>query len=329
VQHQREQQALLAVRDVFKTFSLGRAFTRRAVRLVALDGVDVDLRHGEILGVVGESGSGKSTLARVIVRLEHPDSGRVLLHGRDLSTMRGKELTAARRKLQLVYQDPYSSLNPRLSAIKTVVEPARVHRVVASGTEESFAKDLLSRVGLPTRMADYRPRMMSGGQRQRLAIARALATRPEALIADEPVSALDVSIQTQILNLFLQLRSDLDLAMIFIGHQLSVVSEVADRVAVMYLGRIVESGPIKDVFRAHAHPYTVALLKAQPGRHRRSAVKPAIQGEIPSGIDIPSGCRFRNRCPLAEPICAEVDPPPVIVSAGHWSRCHVLPGRAA
>jgi oligopeptide/dipeptide ABC transporter ATP-binding protein len=325
-----DRQTLLAVSGISKAFRLGRGFRSRAPRLVALDGVDLAVQRGEVVGVVGESGSGKTTLAKVIVRLEEPDQGSVLLHGQELLEMRGKELAAARRRVQLIYQDPYSSLNPRFTVGSAVAEPARVHGLIARGQEESYARELLSRVGLPERTARQRPRTMSGGQRQRVAIARALATQPELLVADEAVSALDVSIQLQILDLFAELRAELNVSIIFIGHQLSVVSYLADRVAVMYLGRVVETGPTAEVFGSPAHPYTLALIKAQPGRHRRSAgTRPAISGEIPSGLAIPTGCRFRNRCPFAEPICAEVDPEPVLVSPAHTSWCHVMPRQHA
>jgi oligopeptide transport system ATP-binding protein len=322
----------LELREVSKAFPLRRGLWELARRaeapaVVALDDVSVQLRRGETLGVVGESGSGKSTLAKAIVRLVEPDEGEILFDGRDVLSLRGAALTDVRRRVQLIYQDPYASLNPRLAIGDAVTEPARVHGFAENGRTD-LTGELLRQVGLPESLRNRRPRGLSGGQRQRVAIARALAARPEVLIADEAVSALDVSVQAQILNLLTDLRARLGLSMIFIAHQLSVVSYVADRIAVMYLGRIVEEGPTRDVFAAPAHPYTVGLLEAQPGPHRRKRrTEPALAGEIPSALALPSGCRFRTRCPLVQDICAKVDPPPVEVAPGHYSRCHVLPKR--
>jgi oligopeptide transport system ATP-binding protein len=322
----------LELTNVSKAFPLRRGLAAIATRaerqaVVALDHVSVGLRGGETLGIVGESGSGKSTLAKAIVRLVEPDGGQIVFDGRDILGLGRKELTDVRRRVQLIYQDPYSSLNPRLAIGDAVTEPARVHGFAEErrrGTD--LAAELLEQVGLPERLQNRRPRGLSGGQRQRVAIARALAARPEILIADEAVSALDVSVQAQILNLLTDLRVRLGLSMIFIGHQLSVVSYVADRTAVMYLGRIVEEGPTQSVFADPSHPYTVGLLEAQPGPHRRRRrTEPALSGEIPSAIALPSGCRFRTRCPLAEEICTRVDPPAVEVAPGHRSWCHVLP----
>jgi oligopeptide/dipeptide ABC transporter ATP-binding protein len=297
-------------------------------RLVALDDVSIALGPNETLGVVGESGSGKSTLAKAIVRLFPPDSGSVRFRGQDLLRLKGEQLDDARRRVQLIYQDPYSSLNPRLAVGHAISEPARVHGFVDRAGAPALAAQIMEQVGLASGLAERRPRAFSGGQRQRIAIARALAARPDVLIADEAVSALDVSIQAQILNLFTELQDELGLAMIFISHQLSVVAHIADRVAVMYLGRVVEEGTKSEVFSTPAHPYTVGLLEAQPSRHRRGPrQRPALKGEIPSPLDIPKGCRFRTRCPLAQAICAEIDPPPVRLSDTHSSRCHVLPAR--
>jgi oligopeptide/dipeptide ABC transporter ATP-binding protein len=301
---------------------------RPAPRLVALDGVSLSLGSNETLGVVGESGSGKSTLAKAIVHLVELDAGTVRFAGRVISGLKGRDLTDVRRRIQLVYQDPYSSLNPRLYIDDAITEPAIVHGLAPQGQRDEVARELLERVGLPQTVSRRRPRALSGGQRQRVAIARALAAQPDILLADEAVSALDVSIQAQILNLFAEIRRDLGIAILFISHQLSVVSHVADNVAVMYLGRIVEYGSISEVFESPAHPYTEALIASQPGRHRRGAQRrrPVLRGEVPSPLEIPTGCRFRTRCPLAQDVCAEVDPPAVAVSASHTSWCHVLPG---
>jgi oligopeptide/dipeptide ABC transporter ATP-binding protein len=326
----------LELRDVRKSFFLRRGvgeLARRAAPrgLVALDGVSLSLRRGETLAVVGESGSGKTTLAKVIVRLVEPDSGEIRFDGADVVAVGPRELKDVRRRVQLVYQDPYMSLNPRLAIGDAITEPAQVHGFVdGRAGRRRLAAELLEQVGLPERLRTRRPRGLSGGQRQRVAIARALAARPEILIADEAVSALDVSVQAQILNLLADLRGRLGLSMIFIAHQLSVVSYIADRMAVMYLGRVVEEGPTREVFANPAHPYTVGLLEAQPGAHRRvRRSEPALDGEIPSALDLPSGCRFRTRCPLAREVCAEIDPPPVEVSPRHPSWCHVLPHAAA
>lgn len=309
--------------------SLGEVVRRLpARRLMALDDVSLRLGPTETLGVVGESGSGKSTLAKAIVRLVAPDSGAIRFRGNDLLSLKGAQLDDARRRLQLIYQDPYSSLNPRLPVGVAISEPARVHGFVDRASAANLTVQLMEQVGLSPTLAGRRPRAFSGGQRQRVAIARALAARPDALLADEAVSALDVSIQAQILNLFTELQTELGLAMIFISHQLSVVAHIADRVAVMYLGRIVEMGTKRELFSTPAHPYTVGLLESQPGRHRRGGARPpALRGEIPSPLEIPHGCRFRTRCPLARQICAEVDPPPVRLSETHSSRCHVLPAQ--
>jgi oligopeptide/dipeptide ABC transporter ATP-binding protein len=323
--------AALEVREVSKSFPLRRGIRALATRakppaVVALDRVSVALPRGQTLGIVGESGSGKSTLAKAIVRLVEPDSGEIVFDGQDVLGLGRRPLTEVRRRVQLIYQDPYASLNPRLAIGDAVTEPAQVHGLMDGRDRSELAAELLRSVGLGEGLRNRRPRGLSGGQRQRVAIARALAARPEILIADEAVSALDVSVQAQILNLLTDLRARLGLSMIFIAHQLSVVSYVADRTAVMYLGAVVEEGPTRSVFAEPAHPYTAGLLEAQPGAHRRARrTKPAVTGEIPSALALPSGCRFRTRCPLAQPVCAEVDPPAVEVDSGHRSRCHVLP----
>jgi oligopeptide transport system ATP-binding protein len=325
-------QPLLEVAGVTVGYPMRRELSaivqrRPAQRLVALDEVSLSVRSNETVAVVGESGSGKSTLAKAIVRLVELDAGTVRFAGREISGLTGSALADVRRRVQLVYQDPYSSLNPRLRIDDAITEPAIVHGLAPRAARDELAKQLLDRVGLPQTVARRRPRALSGGQRQRVAIARALAAQPDILLADEAVSALDVSIQAQILNLFAEIQQDLGIAILFISHQLSVVSHVADNVAVMYLGRIVEHGSIAEVFEAPAHPYTQALLASQPGRHRRGAQRrnPVLGGEVPSPLEIPSGCRFRTRCPLAEEICAQEDPAPVAMSDTHASRCHVLP----
>jgi peptide/nickel transport system ATP-binding protein len=319
---------VLQVEGLSKSFDASRdvidVIRRRRPKLIAVDGVSFDLKAHETVGIVGESGSGKSTLGKCLVRLHEPDTGSITFGGTDVLAAGGRELAAVRRAMQLIYQDPYSSLNPLMTVGEAVGEPASVHGLVASGQSGAdYVSAMLDLVGLSPALASRRPSQLSGGQRQRVAIARAMAARPEVLIADEPVSALDVSIQAQILNVFDKLRLEEGVAVIFIAHQLSVVAHIAERVLVMYLGRIVESGPADRVFQSPRHPYTVALLRSQPGRHRRGARRrPALSGEIPSALDIPSGCRFRTRCPIAQEICKEVDPPPVETEAGHTSWCH-------
>jgi peptide/nickel transport system ATP-binding protein len=305
---------ILSVRGLEKSFPIRRdalEVVRRVPphRLVAVDGVSFDLAVGETLGIVGESGSGKSTLARCILRLHRPDAGQVLFGGRDVATLEGSELRSVRGRIQMVFQDPYTSLNPLLSVESALVEAGRVHGRTRPREGKAFAARLLELVGLPATVGQRRPRELSGGQRQRVAIARALAVGPQIVVADEATSGLDVSIQAQILALFEDLRRELDLSILFISHQLSVVAHMSDRVAVMYLGRIVEIGPTEAIFRRPQHPYTKGLLDSHPEpnpQHKRP--KPAVEGELPSPLAIPSGCRFRTRCAHVVQSCATVDP---------------------
>jgi oligopeptide/dipeptide ABC transporter ATP-binding protein len=327
-------ESLLAAREVSKWFAVRRSLGELAHRspphrLVAVDRVNVDLAPREVLGIVGESGSGKTTLARCLVRLHEPSEGSIVFDGIDVREADRDQLRTLRRRMQMVFQDPYTSLNPRLTVADAILEAGRVHGRTTKENGSAFVAEQLATVGLAARLADRRPRELSGGQRQRVAIARALAVGPDVLIGDEAVSSLDVSVQAQILNLFEELRRRLDLTMIFISHQLSVVSHISDRVAIMYLGRVVEEGPTGEVFRSPQHPYTKGLVDANPTpdpAHKRE--QPAIPGELPSPLAIPSGCRFRTRCAFARDICAEVDPALEPVGPRHVAACHVLPFRS-
>jgi oligopeptide/dipeptide ABC transporter ATP-binding protein len=290
--------------------------------LHAVDGVDLGVRKGEALALVGESGSGKSTLARALAGIQRTRRGEITLDGKTLPAHRSR---ADQRRVQMVFQDPYSSLNPRLTVGGTLGELLRVHHVVPRAEADARVRELLRLVGLPEDAAHAYPRQFSGGQRQRVAIARAIATRPEVLVADEPVSALDVSVQATILNLLRDLRSELDLTLLFISHNLAVVRHLCDRVAVMYLGRIIEVAPTEELFANPRHPYTAGLLAAIPRMTPSGGDgAPAVQGDPPSPLRLPAGCRFRTRCPVAQAICAEQDPA-LTTSGGHAEHsaaCH-------
>ena len=309
---------MIEVQDLHVTFKkpqgildwLGR---RPPVAVRAVDGVDLSIGRGETLGLVGESGSGKTTVGRAILRLYEPTAGRVLVEGRDISGLAGPAELAFRRACQMVFQDPYGSLNPRL----------RFHEVVPAAEVAAEVRRLMTLVGLGAEQAGRLPRALSGGQRQRVGLARALAVRPRFLVLDEPVAALDVSIQAQVLNLLQDLRDELGLTMLLVAHELGVVRHMAHRIAVMYLGRVVEVGRTDEIFGQPRHPYTQGLLRAVP-RHLpvKRDRRPVLEGEIPSPLALPSGCRFRTRCPRAAPVCAQVDPPPVRLSATHAAHCH-------
>lgn len=314
---------LLQVRDLRKTFRVPGSKTG----LTALDGITLDVGRGETLGLVGESGCGKSTLARTLMMLERPDSGSVTFDGIDPFSLRGKDLLKFRRRVQMVFQDPYASLNSRMSAGDLISEPWRTHKTLYAGrsARETRVRELLDLVGLGAKAADKYPQEFSGGQRQRIGIARALALNPDVVICDEPVSALDLSVQAQVLNLLNDLQKELGIAYVFISHDLSVVRHVADRVAVMYLGRIIESGPTEAVFQSPSHPYTAALMSAAPkldAAHRGERI--LLKGEVPSPLNPPSGCRFRTRCWKATDICAAERPPLAVDphSATHGAECH-------
>lgn len=294
---------------------------RRVV--TAVDGVDLTVHEKEVVGLVGESGSGKSTVGRVLLKLIEPTAGRIHYRGEELTHLSREQMRPHRRALQMVFQDPYASLNRRMTIRAILEEPLRVHDVPRD-TWDSRIEWLLDTVGLPKSAQESYPHAFSGGQRQRIGIARALAVDPEFLVADEPVSALDVSVQAQVLNLLSDLKRDLGLAMLFIAHDLAVVRHIADRVMVMYLGQIVEEGPVDQLFANPVHPYTEALLSAvpipDPSAQRDRIV---LSGDVPSPLDVPSGCVFRTRCPVAEPQCAEARPPLSEFSSGHRKACWV------
>jgi oligopeptide/dipeptide ABC transporter ATP-binding protein len=309
-------EALLEVRELSMHYHPHRHEVLRAV-----DGVDLTLHRGETLGLVGESGCGKSTLGRCLVGLETPTAGSVRYGGEPLAA---KRTAQQRRRIQMVFQDPYSSLNPRMTVRQTLSELLRVHKVVPRDRVEARCRELLDLVGLGARALDAHPRQFSGGQRQRVSIARALALEPEVLVADEPVSALDVSVQATVLNLLEDLQARLGLTVLLIAHNMAVVRHVCDRVAVMYLGRIVEVAPVADLFADPRHPYTQGLLRAVPrlvpGRASQAV---SVAGDPPSPIDVPSGCRFHPRCPLAqEPLCHTEDPALAEGAPNHFAACH-------
>jgi oligopeptide/dipeptide ABC transporter ATP-binding protein len=314
---------LVEARELVKHFPARGPQRNRGSVVHAVDGVSFDIAAGETLGLVGETGCGKSTVARLVMRLLEPTSGRIVFEGVDITHWSRRRLRPLRRDLQIVFQDPYSSLNPRRRVSSIVDAPLRAHRLGTSAERRARVFEVLRLVGLDPSHADRYPHQFSGGQRQRIGLARALATNPRLIVADEPVSALDVSIQAQVLNLVADLRRQFGLALLFISHDVSVVRHVSDRVAVMYLGKIVELGETERLFASPSHPYTATLLAAVPKARRGTAprVRPPVVGEPPSPLSPPSGCRFRTRCPFAQQICAEVEPP-LERRGGSLVACH-------
>ena len=315
---------LLKVEGLRKLFPARSGLFGRSATVHAVDGVSFWVREGETLGLVGESGCGKSTTGKLILRLLDPTAGQVTWRGKRIDQLSRGDMRPVRRELQAVFQDPYSSLNPRMRAQDIVAEPIRNYEALSAAVARARAAELFERVGLrPDQLVKY-PYEFSGGQRQRLGIARALAVRPRLIVCDEPVSALDVSVQAQVINLLMDLQAELDLSYLFIAHDLAVVEHISHRVAVMYLGKIVEIAPKRTIFSAPQHPYTEALLEAVPvpdptvRKQRR-----VLGGDVPSPIDPPSGCRFHTRCPYAEERCRRVEPPLNEVSPGQWVACHL------
>ena len=318
---------ILELRDLSMHFPMHEGVFKRAARYCkAVDGVSLTLNAGETLGLVGESGCGKSTLGKCIVRLNQPTSGQILFEGDDLATLSRSQLKPHRRHLQMVFQDPVESLNARHTVGEILAEPFVIHGVGDAAARRASVAKLLDRVGLPANAADRYPFEFSGGQRQRIGIARAISLNPRVLICDEPVSALDVSIQSQVLNLFLELQRELGLSYLFIAHNLAVVKQVSDRIAIMYLGRVVELAPADEIYQRPRHPYTKALISAIPQPEpRRKSGRIVLQGDVPSPIDPPSGCPFHPRCPHATDRCRTEVPalrPAPNAPAGHTVSCH-------
>jgi oligopeptide/dipeptide ABC transporter ATP-binding protein len=330
------REPILRVRNLVKHFPLtqGILFKKQVGAVQAVDGVSFDLYPGETLGIVGESGCGKSTVAKLIMNLERPTSGEIRYKGEDITKLSGRALKAVRRNIQMVFQDPYTSLNPRMTVGDIIGEPFEIHPEVApKGDRRRRVQELLDVVGLNPEYINRYPHQFSGGQRQRIGIARGLALRPEVIVADEPVSALDVSVQAQVINLMEKLQDEFGLAYMFIAHDLSIVRHISDRVGVMYLGRIVEIGADEAIYEHPTHPYTQALLSAVPvpnpeAREHRERI--ILTGDVPSPANPPSGCRFRTRCWKAQQKCVEVDPPLTVPEifrgtagpAEHPSACH-------
>ncbi|SDE02196.1 peptide/nickel transport system ATP-binding protein/oligopeptide transport system ATP-binding protein [Paracoccus isoporae] len=314
-------EAMIEARGLSKSFEIGGGFLKAPRHLHAVDAVDLTVARGETFAIVGESGCGKSTLARLLMRLHEPSDGSVRVAGHEIARISGQELRALRRDVQFIFQDPFSSLNPRLTVARLVGEPLEAHRPeLDSAARRAEVARLLAQVGLRPEHMDRYPHEFSGGQRQRIGIARALASGPKLLIGDEPVSALDVSVQAQVVNLLADLRDELGLTLVVIAHDLAVIRQMSDRVAVMYLGRIVESGPTDAIFTRPRHPYTRALLAAIPGPEG-GGQGASLTGETPSPMDPPSGCHFRTRCPHAAEICAGSRPPTETSDSGTSIAC--------
>ena len=326
LQEDRGSEHLLEVNDLVKHFPVraGSHFSKKKGSVRAVDGVSFHIREGETLGLVGESGCGKSTIGRVILRLHAITAGEVRFRGINVHDMPKDDLRRLRSEMQIIFQDPYSSLNPRMTVGKIIGEALSLHHNQRGQAARKRSAELLEAVGLSAEHVSRYPHEFSGGQRQRIGVARALAVQPKLIICDEPVSALDVSVQAQVLNLLQDLKREFNLTYLFISHDLAVVRHISDRVAVMYLGKIVESADLKALYGNPLHPYTQALLQSipVPDPKKRMEYKP-LKGELPSPLDAPSGCRFHNRCNYATAVCNESDPPFKDVGDGHWVACHL------